>query len=464
MPVLSSPSADASSFETASTHRSSAKPPPGTMPSLTAALVALMASSSASFLAFISDSAGAPTRMTATPPESLAKTLLQLLAIVVGFRLLDLGFDLLHPRFDVGLLPGAVDDRRVVLVDRDAVGAAQHGEGHVLELDAEILADDRAAGQDRNVLEHRLAAVAEAWRLHRGRLEPASQLVDDECGQSLALDLLGDDQQRPAGLNHALQQRQHRLQTGELLFVDQDVGFRQFDGHLLGVGHEIRRHEPAIELHALHDLECRLGRLGFLDGDDAFTADLLHGIGHEFADDRVVVSRDGRDLRLLLPLLDRPRQSLERLDGGLGGTIQTALDVDGTGAGHDVSHAVGKDGVRQDRRRARSVTDVLAGLLGGLAQHLGAEVFLRILEVELLGDRHAVVADERHAPFLLDQNGLGFWTQRDADGICELSRPTQDLLARGRPEENLLVCHVADLISRLVRSEQCSRRGLGKRV
>ncbi len=73
MPVFSSPSADASSFETASTHRSSASPPPGTMPSLTAALVALMASSSASFLAFISDSAGAPTRMTATPPESLAR-------------------------------------------------------------------------------------------------------------------------------------------------------------------------------------------------------------------------------------------------------------------------------------------------------------------------------------------------------------------------------------------------------
>ena len=52
--------------------RSSARPPPGTIPSATAALVALMASSNASLRLFISASDGAPTRMTATPPASLA--------------------------------------------------------------------------------------------------------------------------------------------------------------------------------------------------------------------------------------------------------------------------------------------------------------------------------------------------------------------------------------------------------
>ena len=36
----------------------------------------------------------------------------------------------------------------------------------VLELDAEILGDGLATGQDRDVLEHRLAAIAEAGRLH----------------------------------------------------------------------------------------------------------------------------------------------------------------------------------------------------------------------------------------------------------------------------------------------------------
>jgi hypothetical protein len=42
------------------------------MPSAMAALVALMASSNASLRLFISASVGAPTRITATPPASLA--------------------------------------------------------------------------------------------------------------------------------------------------------------------------------------------------------------------------------------------------------------------------------------------------------------------------------------------------------------------------------------------------------
>ncbi len=52
--------------------RSSATPPPGTMPSSTAARVACSASSTRAFFSFISVSVAAPTLMTATPPESLA--------------------------------------------------------------------------------------------------------------------------------------------------------------------------------------------------------------------------------------------------------------------------------------------------------------------------------------------------------------------------------------------------------
>ena len=47
-------------------------PPPGTIPSSTAALVAARASSTLSFFSFISTSDAAPTYKTATPPASLA--------------------------------------------------------------------------------------------------------------------------------------------------------------------------------------------------------------------------------------------------------------------------------------------------------------------------------------------------------------------------------------------------------
>ena len=49
-----------------------AAPPPGTIPSSTAALVALIASSSLNFRSFISVSVAAPTFITATPPASFA--------------------------------------------------------------------------------------------------------------------------------------------------------------------------------------------------------------------------------------------------------------------------------------------------------------------------------------------------------------------------------------------------------
>ena len=69
-PICSSPS----SFSVSSTFeaRRSATPPPGTMPSSTAALVACIASSTRAFRSFISVSVAAPTLMMATPPTSLA--------------------------------------------------------------------------------------------------------------------------------------------------------------------------------------------------------------------------------------------------------------------------------------------------------------------------------------------------------------------------------------------------------
>src|SRR3546814_1171498 len=94
----------------------------------------------------------------------LRQPLLQLLAVVVGGGVLDLRPDLAAAGLDVLLLAGAVDDGGLVLGDRDALGGAEHVEGDVLELDAEILGDDGAAGQDREILEHRLAAIAEADR------------------------------------------------------------------------------------------------------------------------------------------------------------------------------------------------------------------------------------------------------------------------------------------------------------
>ena len=73
--------------------------------------------------------------------------------------------------------------------------------------------------------QHGLAAVAVAGRLDRRDLQRAAQLVHHQGGQGLALDVLGDDQQRRALLGHLLQQGEQVLHAGDLLLVDQDEGF-----------------------------------------------------------------------------------------------------------------------------------------------------------------------------------------------------------------------------------------------
>src|SRR3984957_4243121 len=134
--------------------------------------------------------------------RELPQPLLQLLLVVVGGRLFDLRLDLGDAAFDVLLGADAVDDRGVLLLDPDALSPAEHLDRHVLELDAEVLGDHGAAGEDRNVLEHRLAAVAETRRLDRCDLEAATQLVDDQRRQRFALDVLSNDEERLAGLHY----------------------------------------------------------------------------------------------------------------------------------------------------------------------------------------------------------------------------------------------------------------------
>src|SRR5258708_10591551 len=128
--------------------------------------------------------------------RELGQTLLQLLTVVVRGGFLDLRLDLRHARFDVGLLAGAVDDRGVLLVDHHLLGAAEHGEVDVLELDAEVFRDRLAAGQDPDILQHGLATIAEARRLDAGDLHTATQPVADQRGQSPAFHAPAHDYHR----------------------------------------------------------------------------------------------------------------------------------------------------------------------------------------------------------------------------------------------------------------------------
>src|SRR5690606_31328235 len=209
--------------------------------------------------------------------RQLGEALLELLASVVGVGVVELGLDALDALVDDGLVALALDDRRLVLAGADALGAAELADADVLELVAELLADHLAAGYGSDVLEHLLAAVAEARGLDGQHVQRAAQLVEDQRGEGFAVDVLGDDHERLAGLHDLLEDGDEVLERADLLLVDEDVGVLEDRLHGIRVGDEVSADVALVELHAFDDVQLGVERLGLLDGDHAIAADLVHG-------------------------------------------------------------------------------------------------------------------------------------------------------------------------------------------
>src|SRR4051812_43033873 len=116
----------------------------------------------------------------------LRNALLELFLVVVRRGFFSLGTDRFDARLDVGRLAGTADDGGVFLLDDNLLGIAQIVQRGFLELQADFVGDDRAAREDRDVLQHGLATITEAGRLHGGDLEDAADVVHDQRGKGLA--------------------------------------------------------------------------------------------------------------------------------------------------------------------------------------------------------------------------------------------------------------------------------------
>src|SRR5262249_40820462 len=210
---------------------SSAIPPPGTMPSSSAARVAWSASSTRCFFSFISVSVAAPTLTTATPPESLARRSWSFSRSKSEsvFSISDLIW-LIRPLMDP--LSPAPSTIVVVSLATTTRRARPSWESWVFSSFSPISsvitpalvrsAAALAVGEAREVLEHPLSAAAEARRLPRDAGERPAQLVDPQGGERLAIHVLSDDQDRLSALDHLLEHRQHVAHRADLLVGDED--------------------------------------------------------------------------------------------------------------------------------------------------------------------------------------------------------------------------------------------------
>ena len=135
------------------------------------------------------------------------ETLLQFLFVVAGFGGSNLRLDLCYAGCNGFLVACAVNDGGVLLRYGDVFSRAEHIQCSLIELDTFLLADHYAAGEGSYILKHLFAAVAEARSLDGTYLQLCTQTVDYQGGQCLAIDILGDDQQRTTALYGRLENR-----------------------------------------------------------------------------------------------------------------------------------------------------------------------------------------------------------------------------------------------------------------
>src|SRR5207249_3073024 len=327
--------------------------------------------------------------------------LLQFLAIVIAGRLFDLTTDLGNPALDIGFFAFAFHDGGVLLVNGDAFGTAEVFELDVLELDAEVFADQTPAGQHGDVFEHRLTTVAEAGRFHRADLQCATQFVYDQGRERFAFHVLRNDEERPASFRDFLEQRKQVLQARDFLLVNENVRIFEHGFHRLRVGHEIGRQITFVELHALDHFQRGLDRFGFLDRDRAVLANFVHRVGNDLADRLVPVGRNGRDLCDLGAIADFLGEFLQFLDDCIDTFHDAALQRSRVRAGSDVAQTFAVNGFRKNGRRGRAVTRDVRSFGSDFANELRTHIFIRVFQLDLFRDRHAVLGDRRAAEFLV---------------------------------------------------------------
>src|SRR5690606_8581115 len=187
--------------------------------------------------------------------SELGEALLELLAVVVAVGVLDLATDLGHATLDLRGVTGTLDDGGLVLGDDDLAGTAEQVERGVLELEADLFGDDLTTGEDRDVLQLGLAAVAEAGSLDGGRLEDAADLVEHESRERLTLDVLSDDDELLAVLDHLVDDGEKVLDVRDLRVGDEDVGLLEDRLLAVGVRDEVRVQVALVEAHTLGQLE-----------------------------------------------------------------------------------------------------------------------------------------------------------------------------------------------------------------
>ena len=159
----------------------------------------------------------------------------------------------------------------------------------------------------------------------------------------------------------------------------------------------------------------------------------------------------------VLIFLERRLRSVDRLGDG---QVDAALQVHRVHAGGDRLGAFLDDRLGEHGRGGGAVAGDVVGLRGDLAHHLRAHVLELVLELDLLGDGHAVLGDARRAERLVEDDVAALGAERHLDRVGENVDAAQHLVARVGGKSYVFGCHGVDssLICELMDSGDAVRR------
>ena len=109
-------------------------------------------------------------------------------------------------------------------------------------------------------------------------------------------------------------------------------------------------------------------------------------------------------------------------------------------AGSNGFYTFAVNGLRQHGRGCGAVTGNVGGLGSDFLDELGTDILDGILELDLLGNGHAVFGDGRRSELFLDYHIAALGTECDFDGVGEYVHAAQNSLARIFAVQNCL-CH-----------------------
>ena len=251
---------------------------------------------------------------------------------------------------------------------------AEHGGVDGFELQAQLIGDDLSTGQDGHILQHGLAAVTEARSLDSAGLEGTTNVVQNQGRQSLAVNILSDDQQRLAGLHDQL--GHDVLLGGDLAGGQQNVRILEHGGLVVSVGDEVRGNVALVETHALGEVEVQTEAVVIFNGHNAILADLVQSLSDLLAD-LGVSSGDGGGSSNLVLGLNVLGSNDELLDDDLGGLLNAATQRDRVGTGDHVLQTLVNQGLGEHGCGGGTVAGDVVGLLGDFLDQLGDVAALR---------------------------------------------------------------------------------------